>query len=148
MKGSANGVCDSKTLMTQGKIALFYPYIPQAAKQMACDTLNSRFIGQGPRVDEFEELFEKHISHEHRAVAVNSGTSALHLAYILAGVEDGCEVISPVFSCSATHIPLLYQRAKILFADIQRSTLNIDPNHVKALMNERVRAIVCVHYGG
>lgn len=129
-------------------ITLFHPHVPEKAKQRARKTLDTRWLGQGPQVDEFEKIFEKKISHGHKAVAVNSGTSALHLSYILAGIKDGDEVITPVFSCSATHIPLLYQRAKVIFADIQSDNLNIDPKHVKELMNERVKAIVCTHYGG
>jgi dTDP-4-amino-4,6-dideoxygalactose transaminase len=79
---------------------------------------------------------------------VGSGTDALHLAYILAGISDGDEVVVPVFTCTATNIPLLYQRAKVVFADVQRNTLNIDVEHVRRLVNERTKAIVCVPYGG
>lgn len=129
-------------------ITLFYPHIPEKAKERARKTLNTRWIGQGPQVDEFEKDFEKKISYKHKAIAVNSGTSALHLSYILAGIKDGDEIITPVFSCSATHTPLLYQRAKIIFADIQSDTLNINSKHVEELMNEKVKAIVCTHYGG
>jgi len=127
---------------------LFYPYIPEEAKKRARETLDSRWIGQGPQVDEFEWFFEKQISGEHRAIAVNSGTSALHLAYILAGIHDGDEVICPVFSCSATMTPLLYQRAKAVFADIEPDSLNIDVDSVASLMSDRTAAIVGVHYGG
>lgn len=134
--------------MDKDKIVLFYPYIPEKARDRARATLDTRWIGQGPQVDEFEKLFQTQLSHEHKAIAVNSGTSALHLSYILAGIKDGDEVIAPVFSCSATHTPLLYQRAKIKFADIQKDTLNIDPSSVEKLMNPKVKAIIGVHYGG
>jgi dTDP-4-amino-4,6-dideoxygalactose transaminase len=82
------------------------------------------------------------------AVAVGSGTDSLHLAYILAGITDGDEVISPVFTCTATNIPLLYQRAKIVFADIQADTLNIDPIDVARKITDKTKAVVCVHYAG
>lgn len=134
--------------MNDAPIVLFHPYIPERAKQRARLTMDTRWIGQGPQVDLFEQNFQKAISKEHAAIAVNSGTSALHLAYILAGIKAGDEVITPVFTCTATQTPLLYQQAKILFADIQRDTLNIDPQAVKAMMNDRVKAIVCVDYGG
>jgi len=130
------------------QIHLMHPWIPEAGIQRAAKTLGTRWIGQGPQVDEFEELFMKKISAPHVPIAVNSGTSALHLAYILAGIKDDDEVICPVFSCSATMTPLLYQRAKVVFADIKKDSLNIEPRHVRMLMNERVKAIVCVHYGG
>jgi dTDP-4-amino-4,6-dideoxygalactose transaminase len=72
----------------------------------------------------------------------------LHLAYILARLGEGDEVIAPVFTCVATNIPLLYSGAVITFADIQPDTLNIDPDHVRQLASEKTRAIICTHYGG
>jgi dTDP-4-amino-4,6-dideoxygalactose transaminase len=68
-------------------------------------------------VDEFEEKFQKKFK-TYTAIAVGSGTDALHLAYILAGIKKGDEVIAPVFTCTATNIPLLYQGAKIVWADV------------------------------
>src|SRR3990167_1243436 len=133
------------------KIVLFHPYLPISARDAAREQMNTRWIGQGGRVDEFEQEFEKQISHNHKAIAVNSGTSALHLAYILAGVKDGDEVIGPVFSCSASYAGLLYQRAKPVFADIKKDSLNIDPDHVEELFKQRgkrIKAILAVHYGG
>jgi perosamine synthetase len=135
----------------QEKIILFRPHLTEAAKNAARAQLDERFIGQGPRVDEFELAFEKQISHEHKAIAVNAGTSALHLADILAGIKDGDEVIGPVFSCSASYAGLLYQRARVVFADINKENLNISPAHVKELFKEhgeRIKAIIVVHYGG
>ena len=133
------------------KIVLFHPYLPISARDAAREQMNTRWIGQGGRVDEFEQEFEKQISHNHKAIAVNSGTSALHLAYILAGVKDGDEVVGPVFSCSASYAGLLYQRAKPVFVDINKENLNIDPNHVEELFKqrgERIKAIVVVDYAG
>ncbi len=129
-------------------IVLFHPYVPEEAIAEVTDTLRSRWIGQGPKVAKLEKIFEEKFSKEHSAIAVGSGTDALHLSYILADIGEGDEVISPVFTCTATNIPLLYQRAKIIFADIQKETLNIDPEHVRKLVNEKTKAIVCVHYGG
>jgi perosamine synthetase len=140
---------DEMPLMgTEEGIVLFHPYVPKEAFAEVKDTLNSRWIGQGPKVDKLEKIFEEKFSKKNSALAVGSGTDALHLAYILAGIKDNDEVITPVFTCTATNIPLLYQRAKIVFADIQPGTLNVDPNHIKELVNEKTKAIVCVHYGG
>jgi dTDP-4-amino-4,6-dideoxygalactose transaminase len=129
-------------------IVLFHPHVPESAIAEVADTLRSRWIGQGPKVDKFERMFEERLSKPHAALAVGSGTDALHLAYVLAGIGEGDEVITPVFTCTATNIPLLYQRAKIRFADIQRDTLNIDVGHMRALISEKTKALVCVHYGG
>lgn len=97
---------------------------------------------------QFERAFEKRFLTENTALAVGSGTDALHLAYILAGIGPGDEVIVPVFTCTATNIPLLYMGAKIRFADVDPDTLNINADHVRQMVNERTKAIVCVHYAG
>ena len=129
-------------------IVLFHPHIPEKAFELVQDTLKTRWIGQGPKVDEFELQFQGKFCQDRNAVAVGSGTDALHLSYILAGIKEGDEVIAPVFTCTATNIPLLYEKAVIKFADVQPGTLNIDPKSVKQLVNEKTKAIVCVHYGG
>lgn len=136
-------------LMKEGEgIMLFYPYVPPGAIQAVTEVLSSRWIGQGPKVERFEKEFRQKFCPKNYSLAVGSGTDALHLAYILAGIESGDEVIAPVFSCTATNIPLLYRRAKIRFADIDPATLNINTRHVAELVNEKTKAIVCVHYGG
>lgn len=137
--------------MEDKKILLFKPYLSEEAKNATRKQMDTRWIGQGPKVDEFEQLFKERISHKHKAIAVNSGTSAIHLAYILAGIKDGDEVVGPVFTCSASYAGLLYQRAKVVFADINKDNLNIDPDHVETLFKERgerIKAIVVVHYAG
>jgi len=129
-------------------LVLFRPHIPRKAEEYVADTLNSRWIGQGPKVDKFEKDFSRKFCNNFSCAAIGSGTDALHLAYILADIKPDDEVIAPVFTCTATNIPLLYQGAKVVFADIQEGTLNIDTNHVKELVNSKTKAIVCVHYGG
>ncbi len=129
-------------------IVLFYPNIPPNAVDEVSKVLHSRWIGQGPKVAQFEKEFEEKFCVTNTALAVGSGTDGLHLGYILAGIEPGDEVIVPVFTCTATNIPLLYMGAKIVFADVDPETLNINVNHVRQLVNERTKAIVCVHYAG
>lgn len=129
-------------------IVLFHPHIPPKASDAVAETLGTRWIGQGPKVELFERRFAQVLGLSHSAVAVGSCTDALHLAYILADIQPGDEVIAPVFSCTATNIPLLYQRAEIRFADVQTHSMNICPSHVRSLVTERTKAIVCVHYGG
>ena len=132
----------------KGNIVLFHPHIPKNAIAYITDTLNTRWIGQGPKVERFENEFSKQFCPTHLSIATGSGTDSLHLAYILAGLKPGDEVIAPVFTCTATNIPFLYMGVKVIFADVQKETLNIDPLHVKKLINEKTKAIVCVHYGG
>jgi len=129
-------------------IVLFYPHVSEKAKKSVMETLDSRWIGQGPKVKLFEENFSKKFGSNSPAIAVGSGTDALHLSYMLAGLKPGDEVIAPVFTCTATNIPFLYMGVKIKFADIDVDTMNIDTNHLRQLMTSKVKAIVCVHYGG
>ena len=137
-------------LMKEGNknINICYPFIGKKAIEYVTDTLNSRWIGQGPKVELFEQKFKEKFCPNRTAVTVGSGTDALHLSYILANIKEGDEVICPLFTCTATNLPFLYMGAKIRFADVQPDTLNIDVNHVRELVNEKTKAIVCVHYGG
>ncbi len=130
-------------------IVLFHPHISEKARQYVDDTLRTRWIGQGPKVDKFEKMFtEMFCGQDNVSLSCGSGTDALHLSYLLAGLEEGDEVIAPLFTCTATNIALLYIGVKIKFADVQKHSLNIDPKHVEELITEKTRAIVCVHYGG
>jgi perosamine synthetase len=129
-------------------LVLFHPHMPAKAIQYVTETLQSRWIGQGPKVEAFEQQFAQRFGKENVALSVGSGTDALHLAYLLADLKEGDEVVVPVFTCTATNIPFLYMGVKVVFADVQAGTLNIDTEHVKELVNEKTKAIVCVHYGG
>lgn len=129
-------------------IMLFYPHVPRSAIEEVTKVLQSRWIGQGPRVTLFEKEFTEKFCGKCFGLAVGSGSDALHLAYILAGLGPGDEVITPVFTCTATSIPFLYMGVKIKFADVEPATLNISVPHVRELISERTKAIVCVHYGG
>jgi len=129
-------------------IVMFYPHVSELAKSAVMDTLDSRWIGQGPKVKIFEENFSKKFASNLPAIAVGSGTDALHLSYMLAGLKSGDEVIAPLFTCTATNIPFLYMGVKIKFADVDINTMNMDISHVRQLMSDKVKAIICVHYGG
>ena len=127
---------------------LFYPYISKSSKNNIKKVLNSRWIGQGPLVDKFELKFKEKFNPNLDCVAVGSGTDALHLAYILSGIKKNDEVICPVFTCTATNIPLLYIGAKIKFVDIDPLTLNINIDHLKKIVSKKTKAIIFVNYGG
>lgn len=129
-------------------IPLMQPYVPPQAVAAVADTMRTRWIGQGPKVEEFEQRFSEQIADGRACVATGSCTDALHLAYLLAGIGPGDEVIAPLFTCTATNIPLLYCGAKIRFADVAPHSLNMDPLHILRLVNEKTKALVRVHYGG
>ncbi len=144
----ANGMNEFPLMHEHEGIVLFYPNIPANAIDEVSKVLKSRWIGHGPKVAQFEIEFKKKFLTDNTPMALGSGTDALHLGYVLAGLKPGDEVVTPVFTCTATNIPLLYNHVKVIFADIDPHTLNIDVQHVRQLVNERTKAIVCVHYAG
>lgn len=127
-------------------IFLFEPYISDYMIFCAEETMHSTFVGQGPKVKELELLFSE-MFHYKYPVSVNSGTTALELIYDLIGLGRGDEVISPVFTCTATNIPLVRRGVKIVFADITRN-LTIDQKDVLNKITSRTKAIVNVHLYG
>ncbi len=129
-------------------IPILYPHVPSNAGKYIEEVLSTRWIGQGPKVNQFEDEFSKKIVENGYSVAVNSGTSALHLAYILAGVTEASEVICPLFTCTATNIPILYLDAVPVFTDISKSSLNIDIDEVETLITSKTVAVCVVDYGG
>jgi perosamine synthetase len=129
-------------------IPLFYPHIPKNAKKAVSKVLSTRWLGQGPLVDNFEKIFSKKFCANDPVVAVGAGTDALHLSYILGNIKKDDEVICPVFTCTATNIPLLYVGAKIKFADVDPTNLNISVDHVERLITKKTKAIIFVNYGG
>jgi perosamine synthetase len=128
-------------------IVMAYPYLPEEAIAEVADTLRSRWIGQGPKVARFEDLFCEKFGVAH-AVAVNSGTAALELAYDLVGIGPGDEVITTPLTCTATNIPILRRGATVVFADVRRDTLTIDPEDIGRKITRRTKAIVNVHLHG
>lgn len=128
-------------------IKLFFPYIPKDTIKDLEATFKSGCLTQGPKVDEFEREFKK-LFNVNYAVSVNSGTSALETAYDLIGLKEGDEVITTPFTCTATNIPLLARKVKIIWADILKDTLCIDSFDVRKKITDKTKAIVQVHLGG
>lgn len=101
----------------------------------------------GPEVEAFEWQFAQY-THTKHAIAVNSGTSALHLALLAIGVEAGDEVITTPFTFVATASAIDYTGAKPVFVDIEPLTYTIDPNLIEAAITPRTKAIIPVHIFG
>lgn len=129
------------------RINMFRVNMYDEAVARAVAVLRSGFIGEGPVVKELEASFSK-VSGARWNLAVNSGTSALHLAVILAGVDASDEVITTAQTMMATSHAILMQRATPVFADIQLATGNIDPQDIEHRITERTKALLVVHWAG
>jgi perosamine synthetase len=125
---------------------MFKPYVSYKSIYYVIRTLLGTQLAQGPMVERFEDAFAKKFNKKN-VVSVNSGTSALELAYELAGIKEGDEVIVPVLTCTATNLPLVRKGAKLVFADIDYD-LNINIEDVKNKITKKTKAIVFVHFGG
>jgi dTDP-4-amino-4,6-dideoxygalactose transaminase len=104
-------------------------------------------MAQGPEVAAFENEFSKIVA-DRPCIAVNSGTSGLHMALLAAGIKQGDEVIVPSFTFAATANTVALTGATPVFADIDRQTFNIDPLAIEAAITPRTRAIQPVHLYG
>lgn len=111
------------------------------------EVLRSDWLTTGPVVDRFEEAFAEHVGTEH-AVAVSSGTAALHAAMYAAGVGPGDEVIVPAMTFAATANAVVFLGATPVFADVEPDTLLVDPVSVEKHLTTRTKAIAAVDYAG
>lgn len=109
--------------------------------------LRSEWLTTGPSVPEFERAFAALVGARH-AVAVSSGTAALHAAAAVAGIGPGDEVIIPTMTFAATANCVRYQGGTVVFADVRPDDLNLNPAAVARLITPRTRAIVTVDYTG
>ena len=121
--------------------------ITAAAVERATAVLRSGWVNEGPVVREFEQRLAETLGFVN-PVALNSGTSALHLALVLAGVGPGDEVILPAQTFIATGLVVLMQAAVPVFADIDACTGNISPASIRERITPRTKAIIMVHWGG
>src|SRR3989338_6745527 len=109
--------------------------------------LLSDWITQGPRVTEFEERFAYYCGAKY-AVAVSSGTAALHLAALVCKLEKGDEVITSPITFLATANAIIYAGATPVFADIDEATVNLNPQAVELKLSNKTSAIFTVHFAG
>jgi perosamine synthetase len=121
--------------------------IDEADVEAVVRALRSERVTTGPLVDEFERRLAGRVGAAH-AVAVSSGTAALHAAMFAAGVGPGDEVIVPPLTFAATANAACYLGATPVFADVRRDTLNLDPAAAAAAVTPRTRAIVTVDFAG
>jgi perosamine synthetase len=132
---------------SQIRIPLSAPDISEADIEAVVRVLRTPSLSMGPKLEEFEQAFADYSGAPH-AVAVNSGTSGLHLCMRALGIGEGDEVIVPSFTFIAAANVVRYERGVPVFVDIDPQTLNLDPNRIEAAITPRTRAILVVHTFG
>ena len=148
-------------------ISLFKVYMSENAKTVAGDVLDSGYIGQGSKVDEFEEKLKNRFKNDY-VVTTNAATSAEHLAFHLLkkpftgvqvhenkiqnhkweGMNDGDEVLATPLTCTATNFPILANNFNIKWVDVDPKTLNMDLDDLARKITHKTKAIMLVHWGG
>lgn len=123
------------------------PIIGRQERKAVDRVLRSGGLAQGPEVAAFEKEFSSHVAGRH-SIALNSGTSALHMAFLAAGIKPGDEVIVPSFSFAATANSVALAGAVPVFVDVEENHFNLDPSKIEAAITKKTRAIMPVHLYG
>ena len=124
------------------------PIIGKEERAAVDRVMRSGMVAQGPEVAAFEAEFAEQLVGGRTCVAVNSGTSGLHLGLLAAGIGPGDEVIVPSFTFAATANAVALTGARPVFADISADTFNLDPEAVRAAVSDRTAAVMPVHLYG
>ena len=137
------------------EIPLFKVFMAETAAAEVAKVLNSGYIGQGPKVDEFERELRDYFNLDY-VLTTNSATSAEHLAIHMLkskregwpGLEPGDEVLSTALTCTASNWPSLANGLKIKWVDIDQTTLNMDLDDLERKITSKTKVIMLVHWGG
>ena len=141
--------------MKRETIQLFKVFMSENAAPEVTKVLNSGYIGQGEKVEQFESKLQDFFMKDY-IVTLNSGTSGLHLALDLLkkssgkwpGLEDGDEVLATSLTCTASNFPILANNLNIKWVDIDPTTLNMDLDDLSRKISPKTKAIMLVHWGG
>jgi dTDP-4-amino-4,6-dideoxy-D-glucose/dTDP-4-amino-2,4-dideoxy-beta-L-xylose transaminase len=152
----------------ENKIPLFKVFMSQNSAPEVSKVLNSGYIGQGPKVEEFEKSLKKFFNNDY-VTTLNSGTSGLHLALHLLkrpskntkvfdgvassesfwpGLETGDEVLATPMTCTASNWPILANGLSIKWVDVDPSTMNMDLDDLARKITAKTKVIMLVHWGG
>ena len=128
-------------------IPLFKIHSPKGIGETLQKVFDSGFLTEGEYSDKFERSLSEYIGNENTCL-VNSCTSALTLACHLCEISPGDEVITTAMTCMATNEPFFNVGAKLVFADVDPETGNIDPDDIRKKVTDRTKAIIVVHWAG
>lgn len=130
-------------------IPLVKPFMPPREVLLPAleEILYSGYIATGQAVYDFEGQFQKYIGNPNM-ISVHAGTDALHIAFILAGIKPGDEVISTPMTAEPTNTSIIASGGTIVWGDVNPQNGLLDPKSVRSLINENTKAITLVHYAG
>lgn len=137
----------SGTRIVREPIPMSSPDLDEADVQAVLEVLRSSRLALGPQTVEFEQLMAEYVGVKH-AVAVSSGTAALHLIVRALGLGPGDEVLVPSFTFAASVNALLYERVTPVFVDIEPETYNLDPEDLERKITPQTKAIMAVDIFG
>jgi len=123
------------------------PLIEEPEIQEVVDTLRSGWLGTGPKVAKFEDIFKEYTGAKY-AMALNSCTAGLHLSMIVSGIRSGDEVITTPLTFCSTANAIIHTGATPVFVDVEQETMNINPRKIEEAITPRTRAIIPVHFAG
>jgi dTDP-4-amino-4,6-dideoxygalactose transaminase len=138
-----------KQIRKSEMIPLVKPFMPPRDVLMPAleNILYSGYIAEGEAVYQFEDTFRQYVDNPY-CLAVNSGTAALHLAYLLENIKAGDEIISTPMTAEPTNTTIAVTGAKVVWGDVDPNNGLLDPKSVRNLITEKTKAIVLVHYAG
>lgn len=123
------------------------PLIEQEEIEEVVASLKSGWLGTGPKVHRFEEMFKQYKGTRY-AMALNSCTAALHLSMLAIGIKPGDEIIVPAMTFAATANAVIHAGGRPVFVDCRRDAMNIDPDDIKRKITPKTKAIIPVHFAG
>lgn len=138
---------EMKNTSNELKVPFHRAPVGEAEVQAVGEVIRSGWMTMGPKTFEFEKEFAKYVRAEH-AIAVSTGTAALHLALEAAGVRAGDEVLLPTTTFTATAEAVTYLGARPVLVDVDPTTMNLDPEDAARRITPRTKAIIPVHLGG
>ena len=130
-------------------VPVFQPHVGVDTIKAVVDALHAGWLGMGAITQAFEEGLARFLELRDRHVlATNTGTSALHLGLLAAGVGAGDEVITPAFNFVADHQAIVATGATPVLCDVDDATLGLDPDKAAALVGPKTKAVLPLHFGG
>ena len=134
---------------SEARVPVFVPYVGVDTLKHLTDALDVGWLGMGATTKEFEERIARYLDLQDRyVVCTNTGTSAMHIALLAAGIGPGDEVITPSFNYVADHQAIHATGAEVVMCDVRDDDLGLDVASAESLITPRTKAIVPLHFSG